>query len=306
MIQRPDFHFLTNFSDEHFDRIDQRPPFASAIQSFETCLFLISINRFPSALTCCAMAIESAWKAATNAGQENKSDFATILGEVNNFFPSSAPSFNLKDFRKLRNDVVHFGYSPKDDEVSARMIFATGIPVFFLFVKSHLSLFIDLHSCIEPDLGEQLNLTLELNKIGKRQAISTIESSVMLRHMIKRMNSNLTIWQESALDDHSLSQQIEFEAKSGFKDMLLKDWHCSEAIRCPVCEWDDLVVRFEENQLSEGNLTALRAHCVNCDLNLPPAMLNQILERILSKDKREEILSSYGITPNQRATRAND
>jgi hypothetical protein len=292
---QPDFQFLTNLADFHFDRIDQRPPLASAIQSFETCLFLISINRFPSALTSCAMAIESAWKAATNAGQENKSDFATILGEVNNIFPSTAPSFNLKDFRKLRNDVVHFGYSPKDDEISAQMIFSTGIPVFFLFVKSHPNLSIDLHSCIEPDIADQLSLTLKLNTIGNKRTVSSIESSKILSHMIKRMNSNLTIWQESALDDGNLSQHLEFEAKTELKNMLLRNWHCSETIRCPVCEENDLIVRLEEEQISKGNLHGINAHCIHCDLNLQAPLLNIFLQKSFGKEQRDKILESYGI-----------
>ena len=298
MSQYPDFQFLTNLADFHFERIEQRPPLASAIQSFETCLHLISLNRFPSALTCCAMAIESAWKAATRTGQDAKTDFATILGEVNSSLPKSSPAFNLKEFRRLRNDVVHFGYSPKDDEVSAKMIFSTGIPVFFLFVNNHPSLAIDINSCLDSDLAGQLNLTLQLNEIGQRKSISAIESSKILSHLIKRTNSNLTIWKESALDGSSLSQQIEFEAKNELKEMLLKFWHCSEEFRCPVCECDDLIVRLEESLLAKGEIKGINAHCVNCDLNLQQDLLNNVLDKNLSRSQKASIFKSYGIEKN--------
>jgi hypothetical protein len=293
--QQLDVQFFTNLYDFELNNIIQRPPLASAIQSLETCLLLISLDRFPSALASCAMAIESAWKAATNTGQDYKGDFAKILGEVNIVLPKSAPSFNLTKFRNLRNDVVHFGYSPKDDEASARMLFSTGIPVFFMFLANHKDLTLDLESCLHPDLHDQLQLTLSLNQAHQQKNISAIESSKILRHLIRRMNSNLTIWQESAFDEGNLSQHLEFEAKTALKNMLLRIWHCSETLRCPVCEENDLIIRLEEEQISKGNLHGINAHCINCDLILQAPLLNIFLQKNLNKEQRNKILESYGI-----------
>jgi hypothetical protein len=138
-------------------------------------------------------------------------------------------------------------------------------------------------------------LTLQLNTIGQKRSVSSIESSKILSHMVKRMNSNLTIWQESALDDGNLSQHLEFEAKTELKNMLLRNWHCSETIRCPVCEENDLIVRLEEEQISKGNLHGINAHCINCDLNLQAPLLNFFLEKDLNKEQKSKILESYGI-----------
>jgi hypothetical protein len=113
--------------------------------------------------------------------------------------------------------------------------------------------------------------------------------------MIKRMNSNLTIWQETALDDGNLSHQIEFEAKTELKNMLLRNWHCSETLRCPVCEENDLIVRLEEEQISKGNLHGINAHCIHCDLNLQAPLLNIFLQKSFGKEQRDKILESYGI-----------
>ena len=65
--QQPDIQFFTNLDDFKLKNIVQRPPLASAIQSLETCLLLISLDRFPSALASCAMAIESAFHALSIA-----------------------------------------------------------------------------------------------------------------------------------------------------------------------------------------------------------------------------------------------
>ena len=292
--QQPDIQFFTNLDDFKLKNIVQRPPLASAIQSLETCLLLISLDRFPSALASCAMAIESAWKAAENIGQEYKGDFAKILGEVNLALPKSAPSFNLKEFRRLRNDVVHFGYSPKDDEAAARMLFSTGIPVFFMFLANHKDLTLDLESCLHSRLQEQLQLTLNLNQAHKQTNISAIESSQILRHLIKRMISNLTIWQESALEEEDLSQQIEFESKSKFKEMIKKGWHCNEELRCPVCDFTELIVRLDEASIAKGKFKGTAAHCVNCDLNLQPTILNHFIEMNLTQDEKAVILRGYG------------
>lgn len=292
--QQLDVRLFTNLMDFELDYIIQKPPLASSIQSIETCLLLISMDRFPSALASCAMAIESAWKAATNTGQDYKGDFAKILGEVNLVLPKSAPSFNLSNFRKLRNDVVHFGYSPKDDESSARVLFQTGIPVFFMFLANHKGLALDLESSLHQELHEQLQLTLNLNQANKPNNISAIESSQILRHLIKRMSSSLTIWQESA-SEVDLGQQIEFEAKAELRKLLLRNWHCSESLNCPACKEDDLIVRLEEEQISKGNLHGINAHCINCDLNLHAPLLNIFLQKSIGKEQRNKILKSYGI-----------
>jgi hypothetical protein len=292
--QHPDIQFFTNLVDSELNNITQKPPLASAIQSLETCLLLISLDRFPSALASCAMAIESAWKAATNTGQDFKGDFANILGEVNLALPKSAPSFNLKEFRRLRNDVVHFGYSPKDDEASARMLFSTGIPVFFMFLANHKDLNLDLESCLQSGLHDQLQLTLNLNQAHLKKNISAIESSQILRHHIKRMILNLTIWQELALEEENLSQQIEFESKSKFKEMIKKRWHCNEELRCPVCDFTELIVRLDETSIAKGKLKGTASHCVNCDLNLQPTILNHFIDISLTSDEKAVILRGYG------------
>ena len=47
-------------------------PLASSLQTFETCLFLISMHQFPSALVSCATACESAMKAKLRLGKDDK------------------------------------------------------------------------------------------------------------------------------------------------------------------------------------------------------------------------------------------
>ena len=60
----PILHF---FGATLHDMLGQ-PPLASSLQSFETCLFLIALERFPSALVSCATAWESAIKSKLKIG----------------------------------------------------------------------------------------------------------------------------------------------------------------------------------------------------------------------------------------------
>jgi len=293
MTHHPNFQFLVNLPDHEIDQIISMPPLASAVQNFETSLLLISLKKYPSALACCAMAIESAWKAATHAGQDHKNDFASILGEVNQSFPKNAPTFNLKDFRKLRNDVVHFGYSPKDDESSAQMIFSTGIPVFLLFMESHPNISINVNQSLNPVIFDHLKFVLELNKIGKINSVPAVKSSTILEHSIKRMTLSQSWWQESALDS-SLGQQIEFDEKMKIKKLLHDAWHCCEDLICPVCNLNELVVRIDESLIGKRIIKGINAHCVNCDLNLASELLNKLLQCILAESDKEKIFTSYG------------
>ena len=298
MSDRPEFKFLVNFPENAYDIIEKKPPLGSSIQNFETCLLLISLERYPAALTICATALESAWKAANGEGIDCKVDLHKIYGEINAALPKDDPSFDLKAFRHLRNDIVHWGFSPKDDERSAKMIFETGIPVLFSYIKNHPSLDVDFKTWLDSDLFEHLRLTLDLNKKGRRHHIPAIESSTTLRHQIERMTLRQTMWQESALDDEPYSQQLEFEVKQHMKEWMFENWHCHEEFRCPVCTYHQLVVELDEASLKNRILKGVRARCINCDLFFPNRsnyLLNILLEEQLSHSDKEQILVRYGV-----------
>ena len=268
MLERPIFLFFANFADYHFDLLEKNPPLASAIQSLETCLILVSLDRYPSALASCAMALESAWKAASKKGPDINVNFAEILGDINAALPKGAPAFDFKKFRNLRNNIVHFGYTPKDDDIAAKLIFSIGIPAFFFYIKTHPELNVDLKSCLDLNLLDHLNITIKVNgsNAGYKN-MSSVDSSLTLRHLIKRVLISEPIWQDDALNQHNLGGLVEFEVKDKLRKLLHEGWKTCEDIHCPVCGQEQLVVQLDDAAIEKKLIIAIKGHCLNCDLN---------------------------------------
>ena len=64
-----------------------RTPLASSLQSFETCLFLIGLGLYPSALVLCATAWESALKASLAIGpNERRANLDKMLTAIRSQF----------------------------------------------------------------------------------------------------------------------------------------------------------------------------------------------------------------------------
>ena len=104
------------------------PPLASSLQHLETSYLMIAMNRFPHALINCGSAIESAIKAAIKASPDDRIDFRGLINKGQQKFPdfTKLSSKAIKKFRLKRNQILHYGFSPKDDEESAILLLETG------------------------------------------------------------------------------------------------------------------------------------------------------------------------------------
>jgi hypothetical protein len=109
----------------------ENPPLASSLQSLETAFFLISLERYPSALVSCVSAWESAIKAKLHIPPDDDHvPIAKLLGQIRE------SSVGLKQYdrakldglRQTRNRIVHYGFSPKDDRKCGRLLVETGLP----------------------------------------------------------------------------------------------------------------------------------------------------------------------------------
>jgi hypothetical protein len=75
-------------------------PLASSLQSFETCLFLVGLDRYPSALVSCASAWESALKAKLAIGPEEKVTLEKMLMEIRSCgFAGNLSGYDLQTLR---------------------------------------------------------------------------------------------------------------------------------------------------------------------------------------------------------------
>jgi hypothetical protein len=95
-----------------------RPPLASSLQSLESSFLFLALGRYPHALVACASAIESAMKAAFAMGPEDRDNLARLIDQARSGYRGLQlfPKSELDDFRNTRNRIVHFGFSPQDDD----------------------------------------------------------------------------------------------------------------------------------------------------------------------------------------------
>jgi hypothetical protein len=78
------------------------PPLASSLQNFETCLFLIALGRYPSAVMSCANAWESAIKARLKILQNEHKQLFQLLDDVRSKF-EPLRSFDERRVTEFRN-----------------------------------------------------------------------------------------------------------------------------------------------------------------------------------------------------------
>ena len=159
---------LDFFRATPYDMLGQ-PPLASSLQSFETCLFLISLHRFPSALISCATAWESAIKSKLRIEESRR---GIGLKKMLNDIRSSHQLLRdydydkLDEFRQTRNRITHFGYSPKDDEKCAALLLETGFPFLELCYREFFDFYLDWREIV-PAIKEFSDLSLEqMEKAG--------------------------------------------------------------------------------------------------------------------------------------------
>src|SRR5688572_22412072 len=109
-MTRPEDPWLLLFRNKPTELMTH-PPLASSLQSLESCLFLISLMRYPHALTACASAIEGALKARPGYVEQRKT-FQQLLSQVRQNSAELAlfTQAQLDDFRNLRNRIVHLGF----------------------------------------------------------------------------------------------------------------------------------------------------------------------------------------------------
>src|SRR5262245_47257481 len=122
-VDAPNFVFFQLLPKD----ILEHPPLASSVQTIETCFFEVGLRRFPHALISCVTAIESAIKAKLKTPPERRCGLAELLDEVRSTSHTlrTFSADRLESLRDARNRIVHYGFSPKDDEECAGMLIGT-------------------------------------------------------------------------------------------------------------------------------------------------------------------------------------
>jgi hypothetical protein len=269
------------------------------MQSVDSVLLLIGLNRYPHALATCASAIESVIKASRvgialgrSGGPRELIDAARNSASDLAAFPKDA----LDHFRKARNRITHYGFSPKDDPESVGLLIEVGFPFLGLCFR-HLHGF-DLWEGLEQDFVAQFEVAQRVYERAK--GVEDLDASYCLNslvHLIRwRLKDNFSArWEleaiadaESSCSDSRIEQTRTLELRFG----------ASWTFDCPLCEYPaSAVTELQDSELGDGNIIPARLVCTNCGFVVRQAerfLGEEVLQTDILKFK-DQILKEFGV-----------
>jgi len=218
-----------------------REGIAAAYQSLESAMMLLMLYRWPSV-------IPLIWSACETLLREHYNDHSALSQDLQvrfkNEHPAISDSLNqsASSLRKWRNELLHRGYSPKDDPRCAELMFNAGIPYFQGLVRELIG-------------TDEINAT-----IWDFWQIYTDTRKAITRK-IKRKEADLN----SAM--FYLVGLLRFSLSSNFTSELMTSmWETSQELMiAEVEQTKQMVRRIERCEKTDGNCYQLPDfYCTNC------------------------------------------
>jgi len=276
-----------------------QPPLGSALQSFETSLLLLALDRFPHALLACANAWESAIKANLGIPPTDRSFNAERLIKEIRAAYKALESFDeekLQRFRFMRNNITHFGFSPKDDSACAELILESGIPFFYSILERCFKFHLDwrefdpsatdfwsllkLHEVgridlrrvgLHPEIADQIRSARDIySAIDKRHLTSMTGYTQCFRGFSFFLRGKLKESHMTLVDDFTLEMADKrgmlWEMREAVKESLRKSFgEASWEFDCPVCGASgSLIAKLLEVNLERKEVAVEQCRCVSC------------------------------------------
>lgn len=305
-MQRTNFVFIY-LNDQQRKSVLDKPPALSALQSFETFLFLTALGRHPQALTTLTAALESAAKSVSGAGPEDRSSLADATGTLNSLIPKGYRitfTDSLTNLRIKRNNLTHFGHSPKDDNESIRLSFGTALPLMNAWAK--LKHDIDLFEVLHGGLSDILQRSVDLIQDRSSHALGETNLIRGVRHWIihHTRDAFLSRWELSVLDSDEATIGTAVASGFDYREKALDSLRLRDpnvTLSCPICSSTGaFVVELDEESLFNGNglFSPTQGTCVYCDFHVPAKSVKLITELCadqLTTELLRQIRLEYGV-----------
>ena len=305
-MQETNFVFICLNDEQQKSALD-KPPALSAIQSFETFLLLTALGRHPQALTTLTAALESAAKSVSGAGPEDKSSLAEATGTLNSLIPNGYQitfTDSLTTLRIKRNNLTHFGHSPKDDNESIRLSFGTALPLMNAWAK--LQHDINLFEVLHGGLGEILQRSVGLIQDRSSHALGEANLIRGVRHWITHhtRDSFLSRWELFVLDSDEATIGTAITSGFDYREKALeslKQGDPNVTLTCPICRSTEaFVVELDEESLfnEDGLFRPILGTCAYCDFLVPAKSVKLIADLCadqLTTELLRQIRLEYGV-----------
>lgn len=311
------------------ERLDEQPGLLSSLQSFETALTLLPLKRYPHVLTTCAQALDSALRCAFDIDKDDDISLFWLLVDAlednsvlrkrfisPKFRGSVVTEINRKylligskldAFRAARNTFIHSGFSPDDDEESAKLLLSVGIPFLAAVYKEYFHF--DLFEALRADLDLKVQLCTaisvfeslaekkrKLMKAGfakERQAIACL---CVFSQQIDWIISPRNEWEETVLEEAD-SIGIKFDVVKKLRAQVEGQFGTPWTFTCPACdEYETLVCDLALAEKELPPVTIKKAICLGCHLRLPDGffLLNNAVCQDQIDAQSEKILREHG------------
>jgi hypothetical protein len=239
-------------------------------------------------------------KSALNMPPEQFMNADKLYEQTASAYPA-LPAFDsgdLKTFRLTRNRIVHYGFTPRDDEETATLLLKTGLPFLSACYREFFNF--DLLNGLVAYFGEQLRIALEVYQRAK--AIPDIRYSFSFSafaHLIRlSMGQSLMADWENDASVHAYEIGMKSEGCERQKKALEVTFGEAWVFDCPVC--DDIhtfVCELDVDRLNDRAVVLKRAGCASCGLRIPnmPFLADALVCEEVAR-KRSEILRDFGIS----------
>lgn len=281
---------------------------ASSLQSLESSFLLISLGRYPHALLVCASAIESCLQAA-RIGPKEKDGLQELVKKARkvSMVVAGFPIDLLDRLREKRNEIVHRGFSPKDDSESASLYLDVALPFLGLCYKE-LHAF-DLMDGLLMEYSRQIDGAQKVHGLAKaeRNGYGQVQREVDMSYCLKGFSHLLrwsikgsfsAEWEIDALV-HAEETSGKYERTAKIIQELEELFEASWTYDCPICQDTDCAVaEIDPEMMGEKKVVTRRMACANCGLVVlsDESHLSEVLLHDQIADSREKILREYGIT----------
>jgi hypothetical protein len=243
-----------------------------------------------------------------------------MLNDIRSDYPVLADydSNKLDEFRKTRNRITHFGFSPKDDEKCAALLLEVGLPFLDLCYREFFDFYLDwqdIDSAVNefhklsadqmakaglmPDLAKQLRfLKIIYQRARRLENANYVKSFAPLGHFIswgvKIAARTKFEWKMIETDPTGLKWEIDEQAKNNLERLFDPSW----VFNCPICgRFDSLVAELD---FSSRDVVTDRCACVECGFFVGKGApyISQVVLDDEIVEKRATILREYGMEPD--------
>ena len=225
-----------------------------------------------------------------------------LYAETRNHYAGleSFDEHDLRAFLSCRNQIVHYGFSPRDDEATAKLLLKTGFP----FLKAcYLEFFgFELVDGLAPEFGENFKIALDVYQRAKaRCGLRFSQCFSAFGHLLRwsLRQSIMAEWENDAIT-HAECSGLEFEISQKKKNEFERIFGTTWTFDCPICRsLDTFVCELDDERLATHTITLKRAACGHCDLVVDemPFLANALVGSEIDT-KRTAILRDYGLLTN--------